>query len=91
MKLKHIDGKLEEINTSVSQKTCLQENASVEERPVIVGAGPAGLFAAVSLIEAGIKPIIIERGQPVDIRGRDIGSLFNRKVARIVCFESFNK
>ena len=39
---------------------------------IIVGAGPAGLFAALELIELGIKPIILERGKDVDSR-RQIG------------------
>ena len=37
-------------------------------RPVIIGAGPAGLFCAYLCIEAGLKPIVIERGAPVDER-----------------------
>lgn len=42
-------------------------------RPVvIVGAGPAGLFAALRALELGLRPIIVERGQPVDRRKRDI-------------------
>lgn len=36
--------------------------------PVVVGAGPAGLFAALALAEAGAKPILYERGLPVDER-----------------------
>ena len=39
-----------------------------EKRPVIVGAGPAGLFAALTLAEAGAAPILIERGAPADER-----------------------
>jgi uncharacterized FAD-dependent dehydrogenase len=39
---------------------------------VVVGAGPAGLFAALRLIELGIKPLLIERGQPVEQRKRDL-------------------
>ena len=39
---------------------------------IIVGAGPAGLFAALRALELGLKPIIIERGQPVEQRRYDI-------------------
>ena len=41
----------------------------------IVGAGPAGLFAALELIELGIKPIVLERGRDVDTRRRDQAAL----------------
>jgi uncharacterized FAD-dependent dehydrogenase len=44
---------------------------------VIVGSGPAGLFAALRLIELGLKPIILERGKEVVERGKDI-ALINR-------------
>jgi len=42
---------------------------------IIVGAGPAGLFAALKLIELGIKPIIIERGKNVQERRRDLAAI----------------
>jgi uncharacterized FAD-dependent dehydrogenase len=42
---------------------------------VIVGAGPAGLFAAIKLIESGIKPIILERGKDVQTRRRDLAAI----------------
>lgn len=45
-------------------------------RPVIVGAGPAGLFAAITLIQNGIKPIIIEQGSKVEERQKDIENFF---------------
>lgn len=44
---------------------------------VIVGSGPAGLFAALRLIEQGLQPIILERGKDVVERGKDI-ALINR-------------
>ena len=51
-------------------------NVSNAPREVlIVGAGPAGIFAALTLIEHGIRPIIIERGKPVSERKVDIASL----------------
>lgn len=42
---------------------------------IIVGAGPAGLFAALRLLEHGIKPIIIERGKDVRSRRRDLAAM----------------
>ncbi len=42
---------------------------------IIVGAGPAGLFAALKLLELGIKPIIIERGKNVRDRRRDLAAM----------------
>jgi uncharacterized FAD-dependent dehydrogenase len=42
---------------------------------IIIGAGPAGLFAALKLIELGIKPIILERGKNVRARRRDLAIL----------------
>lgn len=41
-------------------------------RPVIVGTGPAGLFCGYLLAEAGFKPILLERGKPVDQRTKDV-------------------
>ncbi len=41
-------------------------------RPLIIGAGPAGLFAAYILAEAGYKPVLIERGKAVEERQKDV-------------------
>ena len=45
---------------------------NVRERPVIVGFGPAGMFAALELIDYGIKPIIFERGKKIEERHIDV-------------------
>lgn len=51
------------------------KNVSNAEEVVIVGAGPAGLFAALQLIELGLKPIVIERGKNVRGRRRDLKAI----------------
>jgi len=47
-----------------------------EDRPVIVGSGPAGLFAALTLARFGTKPIVVERGKDVDKRTEDVDKFF---------------
>lgn len=46
-----------------------------QKKVVIIGAGPAGLFAALQLIEKGIQPVILERGKDVRARRRDLAVL----------------
>lgn len=53
-------------------------NISSAREVVIVGAGPAGLFAALRIIELGLRPVILERGKDVSSRKRDI-ALINRE------------
>ena len=48
------------------------KKASGEKKAVIIGSGPAGLFAALKLLESGIKPVIIERGCETSKRRKDI-------------------
>ena len=58
-----------------SKTKIYKELAPNAPKMIIVGAGPAGLFAALKCIELGIKPIIIERGKPVEERRKDIADL----------------
>ena len=51
-----------------------------DDRPVVVGLGPCGLFAALTLAEMGLKPIVLERGKPVRERTRDTWGLWRKKV-----------
>lgn len=49
--------------------------SKAQKKVIVIGAGPAGLFAALKLIESGIKPIILERGKDVRARRRDLAIL----------------
>ena len=52
----------------------------IKNRPVIIGSGPAGLFAALLLAQKGYNPLMIERGLDVDNRSKDINNFWdNRK------------
>lgn len=50
-------------------------NVSNAREVIVIGAGPAGLFAALQLIELGLKPIVIERGKDVRGRRRDLKAI----------------
>lgn len=49
----------------------------LKERPVIIGAGPAGYFAALMLARAGYRPIVFERGKCVEERTKDVETFWN--------------
>lgn len=58
-----------------AQKEFSWRNADGNKKVVIVGSGPAGLFAALKLLEQGVQPIIIERGRAAPERKRDIAAI----------------
>jgi hypothetical protein len=65
----YVDEKPEE------KKTIIYNPVKDVKKVIIVGFGPAGMFAALKLIESGIKPIIVERGKDVQERRRDIRAI----------------
>ena len=56
------------------------ESVKNEDRPVIIGFGPSGIFAGLIFAEAGYKPIIFERGKEVDLREEDVKKLWQENI-----------
>ena len=59
----------------VPERISFPDVTTANRQVVIVGAGPAGLFAALRLIEKGIRPILLERGKDIRSRRRDLAIL----------------
>lgn len=90
-----IDARQRNVIVNLSVKVYINEKAPAEpldmpevkysdvtngKEVIIVGAGPAGLFAALRLIELGLKPIVIERGKDVDSRRRDMARIARENI-----------
>ncbi|MDE6248293.1 MAG: FAD-binding protein, partial [Paramuribaculum sp.] len=86
-----IDARQRSVKINLTLKVWLDEAPSADEllartidyphlsedarQAIVVGAGPAGLFAALRLIERGIRPILLERGKDVDSRRKDMARI----------------
>lgn len=68
------------IEQEQKQKTVLHNDLKAHNRPVIIGAGPAGLFCALTLIENGVKPIIVEQGKTVEERQKDVELFLKERI-----------
>lgn len=66
----------------VSYKVVAQAPADLNERPLVIGFGPCGLFAALSLAQMGFKPIVLERGPDVRTRTKDTWGLWRKNVLK---------
>ena len=60
------------IDTTKYEPDVQEGNEKLNNRPVVVGFGPAGIFAALMLAEKGYKPLVIERGEDVDKRSETV-------------------
>lgn len=65
------------IRDTHSGMICHQQN---KPRVAVIGSGPSGLFASLVLGELGAEVTLLERGQPVEQRGHDIGALAVRRI-----------
>ncbi|MCX6239270.1 MAG: FAD-dependent monooxygenase, partial [Bacteroidia bacterium] len=88
-----IDARNSNIRINLGLDVFIDEDMPFSEKPtfsypdvskkspvVIVGSGPAGLFAALHLIELGFKPVIFERGKTVSERKRDIAAIHGEHI-----------
>ena len=57
-----------------------QAPADLSDRPVVIGFGPCGIFAALVLAQMGFKPIVLERGREVRQRTKDTWDLWRKRV-----------
>lgn len=65
----------EPFQVRILQQFDFKDVSNSTKRVIIIGGGPAGIFAALQLLEYGVKPIILERGKDVRARRRDLAQL----------------
>lgn len=68
---------------SIFSKEMYRNKDTKKPKIAVVGSGPSGLFATLVLAELGADVTLIERGQPVEKRGRDIGALVVRRILEL--------
>jgi len=71
------------INEEIPENTFenrIYPNVSDKQEVIVVGFGPAGMFAALKLIELGFKPIVLERGKDVRARRRDLAAITKNQI-----------
>ncbi len=62
---------------SFTEKEYIWQTVKSDVRPIVVGFGPAGMFASLTLARAGLRPIVLERGGDVDSRTADVRVFFD--------------
>ena len=75
----HPNYRLENPSPEMNYEVPVYRYTSIDEHPIVIGAGPGGLFCALILALAGAKPVILERGKEVERRRDDIDNFFDNR------------
>jgi uncharacterized protein len=70
----------ENIPEYIAIKTPDRKLITSRQRPIIIGYGPAGMFAALELLDRGIKPLIFERGKKIEERSVDVQNFLQKRM-----------
>lgn len=76
--------KSKQVVLAVKEEYCFPKSGekTLQKRPVVIGSGPAGLFCAYMLAEHGYRPIVLERGEAVETRKRDVEEFWKSGVLK---------
>ena len=85
-KLEKVKKETTNLSTSITHSFNAPKN-----RPIVIGAGPAGLFSALTLVENNIKPIIIEQGKTIEERQKEVNSFLDGKALNPFCNIQFGE
>ena len=90
--VKKADSRNIQIETEARYRYPAHGKEVLKDRPVIIGAGPAGLFAALALAENGFAPLLLEQGDPVEVRAEKVEAFFDPLLIyfHIIAFAHFN-
>ncbi len=78
--LKKSNANIEQAVNGKKRERIQLSNSQLNKRVVVVGMGPCGLFAAHELARCGLKPILIDRGKPIEERQKDVDAYFRTGV-----------